>query len=347
MNPSTPNNHEDSDLENAASQWAARIDRDLTPEEQDEYMSWLAADPSHREAIRLYQWCWDEFDRIAGMRNTNHALADIDGIARDKTIEEGKKGVRTTLVAFTAASLAIAASVFLAVLLWSEFGKGNTIVSDPQDSLNWARVERLELGDGSLIEINRGALVESRYSTTERRVRLIRGEANFTVAKEFQRPFVVEAAGASIRAVGTEFNVRITEDMLDVTVREGKVSFQSMPHSETRTTSEELVSIGQQARMLLDSKTGRIEVSNLAPQQLETKLIWQPKEMDLDAMPLSEIIEELNRRNPIKISLGDPSLGSQRLSGFIWSDDVRGFIDMMRELDMDAQFLSPVEVVLN
>jgi len=345
MNSSTPDNHENSEIEEAACKWISLLDRGLTPEEQDEYMSWLAADSKHREAMRFYQWSWDEFDRLAGLQNTNHALEHIEGIAHQQSRAESNRG--RNKLAWLASSLAIAASVVMAFLLWPDLNEREAIVSNQQETISWSRIERLALDDGSLVEVNRGALVESSFSASERRVRLIRGEANFTVAKDFLRPFIVEAAGASIRAVGTEFNVRLTEDLVDVTVSEGKVSFQSSAGGKVEATSEEFLSIGQQARMLLDSETLNIEVSSLAPQELEEKLNWQPTEIDLDAMPLSEIIEELNQRNPIKISLGNPSLGSMKLSGFLWSDDVLGFVDMMRSLEMEAKFLSPSEVILN
>ena len=58
--------------------------------------------------------------------------------------------------------------------------------------------------------MNRGADVSVLYTPTERRVRLDRGEANFKVAKANERPFFVLVGGFRVRAVGTEFNVRLT-----------------------------------------------------------------------------------------------------------------------------------------
>src|SRR5205085_148439 len=44
-------------------------------------------------------------------------------------------------------------------------------------------LRRVDLPDGSVIQLNTDSAVEVRYEAAERRVRLTRGEAHFTVAK--------------------------------------------------------------------------------------------------------------------------------------------------------------------
>src|SRR5581483_9214616 len=83
--------------------------------------------------------------------------------------------------------------------------------------------ERQTLADGSVVELNGNTQVQVAYSPAERRVRLVQGEAHFTVAKNKRRPFWVEAQGVSVRAVGTAFNVRLDPQRVDVLVTEGRV----------------------------------------------------------------------------------------------------------------------------
>ena len=66
--------------------------------------------------------------------------------------------------------------------------------------------ERVMLADGSVLELNGDTEAEVRFTAAERRVRLARGEAHFTVAKNSARPFWVEANDVAVRAVGTAFN---------------------------------------------------------------------------------------------------------------------------------------------
>src|SRR5690606_20213445 len=90
-----------------------------------------------------------------------------------------------------------------------------------------ARVEPdlVHLPDGSRVEIHPGGEIAERFTPGERRVSLLRGEAYFTVAKNPDRPFVVEANGVAVHAVGTAFNVRLPTDeaAVEVLVTEGIV----------------------------------------------------------------------------------------------------------------------------
>ena len=63
--------------------------------------------------------------------------------------------------------------------------------------------ESRALDDGTVVELNGGAEIEVQFTAAERRLRLVRGEAHFQVAKNPLRPFVVEAGGVAVRAVGT------------------------------------------------------------------------------------------------------------------------------------------------
>ena len=89
--------------------------------------------------------------------------------------------------------------------------------------------ERLTLEDGSVVELNHGGKLEIDFSSETRRVRLVRGEANFTVAKNPERPFVVNAGGVDVRAVGTVFNVRLAREAVEVVVSEGRVKLERPP----------------------------------------------------------------------------------------------------------------------
>ncbi len=83
--------------------------------------------------------------------------------------------------------------------------------------------ERHVLEDGSVVELNALTKLDVQYTPTERRVRLVRGEAYFIVAKNPQRPFRVSANQVTVQAVGTAFSVGLDPKELSVLVTEGKV----------------------------------------------------------------------------------------------------------------------------
>jgi len=90
-------------------------------------------------------------------------------------------------------------------------------------------VEKIILNDGSLVWL-RGEESELLYDESrgeETRFSTFQGEALFEVAKDAERPFVVQCGDARVRVVGTSFSLRATNDVVEVTVLTGKVNLSS------------------------------------------------------------------------------------------------------------------------
>jgi transmembrane sensor len=85
----------------------------------------------------------------------------------------------------------------------------------------------IELADGSTVDLNARSQIRVEFSGAERRVELLDGQALFEVAKEKNRPFIVRSGDATVRAVGTQFDVYRKEKGTTVTVLEGRVAVYS------------------------------------------------------------------------------------------------------------------------
>lgn len=85
---------------------------------------------------------------------------------------------------------------------------------------------KLYLPDGSVVYLNSASSIKylQGFSGKERRV-VLRGEAYFEVARNTDKPFVVESFGVETIALGTSFNIKAysTEEELRVSLVEGKV----------------------------------------------------------------------------------------------------------------------------
>ena len=82
------------------------------------------------------------------------------------------------------------------------------------------------LSDGSTVWLHGGSALayDTRFAAGERRVKL-RGEGFFEVARDAERPFIVEVEGRKISVHGTKFNVRTAADRsVSVSLVEGSVS---------------------------------------------------------------------------------------------------------------------------
>ncbi|MCF8309800.1 MAG: FecR domain-containing protein [Saprospiraceae bacterium] len=86
--------------------------------------------------------------------------------------------------------------------------------------------KELSLSDGTVVTLNQSSQLsyKSEFGKEERRAKL-NGEAFFKVARDGNRPFVIETETASVRVLGTAFNVRSypADDLFEVYVETGKV----------------------------------------------------------------------------------------------------------------------------
>lgn len=336
---------ENSPIEVAASAWLSRIDRGLTPEEQDTYTEWLGKDGTHREAMARYQNGWDDFDRLAGIHLKHHARIDPDLLQPVTQQENGAKKLIRRIA--WGATFPFAALIAVAVYLAQPEEPSGLKLHPAVELL--ARIEQRTLADGSIMEINRGAEISVAYGASERRVFLKRGEANFDVAKDPARPFIVNVAGIDVRAVGTVFSVKLSADEVDVIVTEGVVNVKpvDLPISSDRLVADSFLEVGQRAKVNLRDAILAVKITSINRLEINEMHRWQPRLLEYDSVELGEIVEEFNLCNPIQIKIEDPSLRTINLSSSFWSDNVEGFVRLMESsFGMEAEWRGSREIVL-
>ena len=120
---------------------------------------------------------------------------------------------------FAAAAVAFAAVVGTAV--WWQAHRY------PLFSTDIGERRSITLADGSTVDLNARSQLRIEFSKGERRVELLDGQALFQVAKDKQRPFIVRSGDATVRAVGTQFDVYRKDSGTTITVLEGRVAVYS------------------------------------------------------------------------------------------------------------------------
>ncbi len=309
----------------AAAEWVIRRDAGLSAAEQDEYFQWLAADPRHGEAMARQQQTWQEFSLLAQWKPEHSAEPNPDLLARHRS-----RLVRPVWWM----ALAAAAGLAVGLALWTP-ERAAAPSSEPVAAApaNPDGYQRRVLSDGSIVELNRGARVEVAFTATERRVRLIQGEASFTVAKDPARPFFVRAAGVDVRAVGTVFNVRLGEKQVEVLVTEGKVQVSDAARGVSLLAHDAsgavpVLAAGQKVVVAATPVTTVTPVA-VSPDETARLLEWQPQMLDFNSTTLSEVIRAFNRHNSVQLVLADPELGSQPIVASFRSDNVEGFVRLL------------------
>ncbi len=315
-------------IEQAASDWVTKVDRGLSREEQEEFDRWLAKSKAHEKAYSEQKWNWEELDRLAGLQTAYGSSEDPDLL-----LENRSGSARRSWFGSRFAMVACAALVLGAVFTWTglQVFNGNA-EQNRNENVIVERIQTRNLEDGSSLQLNRGAEIEVAYSDMRRTVRLLKGEVNFMVEKDPDRPFFVEVAGVHLRAVGTEFNVRFQPHEVEVIVTEGTVAVQSSSIENLGSqspASEAFIEVNQRVKVDLNSDELVPLIESISEETVARELIWQPVLIDFENVPLSEIVDEFNRRNPVQMVIVDASVNEARLSSMFWSDNVNGLIRLL------------------
>ena len=314
-------------MEREAAAWVLRRDRGLTAAEQDEFLQWLAADPRHGACFSHHRRSWDRLDRLSQWRPEHSLRPNPDLLAPPP---------RRVSWMFP---LALAAAAAVAVALYVRWPRATDTREDTPLAVSVAPIEERLLADGSRITLNQSAAVAVDFTPGERLVRLVSGEAHFEVAKNPSRPFIVDAGGVRVRAVGTAFDVRLNSAAVAVLVTEGRVQVNGPAHvppaaGRGQGASENVAAVpileaGQRAVVSLSPAGPPPQVAALSPVEMNRLLAWQPRLLDFTATPLSEIVAEFNRHNRVQIRIAGPDLAALRISASFRSDNIAGFVRLL------------------
>jgi transmembrane sensor len=315
MNPSDAESGSATGADAEAAAWVVRHERGLSASEQDAFSAWLAADPRHRAAFAEQRWSWEALDRLNGLKTSVHAVPDETRLVP----ADGRPPARWR---FAAPLVAAGIAVAVAIGYLQRPPAAAPVLATPL-----ALCEEEKLADGSRVDLNRGAAISVRFTATERRVRLERGEAHFTVAKDPARPFVVEVEGVAVRAVGTAFSVKRGVDSVAVLVTEGTVAVNSP--SAANAERAPLITAGHKAVLSLSPRADATVIEAVTAAEMEERLAWKPRLLEFDEAPLAEIAAEFNRGNPVRIEIAGSGLRARRLSAMLRSDNVEGFVRLL------------------
>jgi transmembrane sensor len=322
-------------IQRRAAEWLAlRGSRGFTTAEHASFAEWCAADPRHAEIFAEVESAWSTFDRLSHYPHAPDREANPDLLAPPRKPVTWPAGVL--------AGLAAAAAIAVAGLVWTRrpAPPAPPPAAAAPASVAAAEPRLLRLSDGSVAELNTGTELSEHFTDAERRVRLLRGEAHFTVVHNPERPFIVEAGLAAIRAVGTAFNVRFRAATVEVLVTEGHVEVQAppwrgAPAAGARPPAQ--LHAGQRTFVPAadGADAGAAVVETLDPAAIDRELAWQASRLSFDDQPLSEIAARFNRasaEDPARprLVIGDAEVGSLRVSGRLRADDLGRFVEVLQ-----------------
>jgi transmembrane sensor len=292
------------DLESTFSQaerWMARLNaHDCSAADRRAFEAWRTGAPAHASAYAETERLWSDLALLA---------SDDDVVQWRRQAVIAARGRGTSRPATRHCfGWVVAASLCLCALLGAcllRFASTNAIVAAVPVTLHFStkpgEIRRVALPDGSSLTLNADTALDARIGPHARIVRLSRGEAVFNVMHEPQRPFVVYAAGSTIRDIGTRFDVNLANAQADITVIEGVVDVEHHDRSATLTQGDQLLSgDGVWRRRSIDPAvvTG-----------------WTQGKWVFRGTPLDEVVAQVNRYDPGRLAIADPALMKLPISG--------------------------------
>lgn len=345
---------DDETIEAIAAAWLAQRDDVMTPDNEREFAGWRAADARHEAAVARLERTWAMLQPLRDFRPEAARHPDRNLLARPARGRVRPFPIR--LLAVAAAAAFVLATSWWALRSFGDHAAASTYATTV------GGYERVMLADGSVLELNGGSSAQVRFTATERRVQLVRGEAHFTVAKNAARPFWVEAGGVAVRAVGTAFNVRLGIRDVEVLVTEGKVALNQFADPAVGGRSPAVLSVGG-ATLLSANERTRIAmlhrgaaanterapvVERVAPEVIRDALAWQGSSLSFVDTPLSQVAAQFNRHNVVQLVIADPELESLPVAGRFRAENIEAFVRLLESGgDVTVDRNDPTRLVLH
>ncbi|PGH57303.1 FecR-like transmembrane sensor [Azospirillum palustre] len=319
-----------------ANAWFFRLQSDdHTAAERAAFAEWLARSPAHADAWTDVQSLLHDLKEPARAAHRDAHRAAYAGFRSAPSRRPAAAGVRR----FAAAMAVLLVVGGLGV--W----RGPTLYQDAvADQVTPAGQRRtLTLPDGSTAEMNGGTALALDFRDGERRVRILRGEAWFHVARDPDRPFVVDGGAGAARVLGTQFSVRREDGRTTVTVGDGLVEVSAHPGTDSRAPWPDSVRLhaGQSA------EAGPLGLSGPRAADPAVAFAWRQGQIVFRQQSLASVIAALNGQWPGRVVLLNDEAAERVVSGVFALDRPDAVFDALeRGLGVHATRITPYLTLL-
>ncbi|UII27684.1 FecR domain-containing protein [Fulvivirga maritima] len=194
--------------------------KQCTEEETEVVMKWLT-DPKNADQVdELMETKWERGSYDPGAEKAGEVHERINKIITAKNNDSSRKYWVYSAAAIVL--IAVFGLLFLEGSPWANADDGFiTKMTASGDKLT------TQLPDGSIVTLNSESEIRysASYGVTDRQI-FLKGEALFEVAKDTERPFIVNCGEVDVTALGTVFNINAfdPEDKTEVSLLRGKVN---------------------------------------------------------------------------------------------------------------------------
>lgn len=316
------------ELYDEASLWIVKMDKGLSADEQTALQEWMQADQAHYDILMEMTQLWDKMDAMS-------RLSDL-------FVKPKPAAPQWPLVSALAASVLFAVSV----AIWAIIGGNSPEFGDNIYRTAIGEQSTVILSDGSQITLNTNTKVQVKYTARARLLQLSNGELHVRVAKDPARPLSVMVGDQVVQAVGTEFNIEITDQQkIELVVTEGKVKVnvrrdpqktlaQADDQQPDLTLPENAVTVAAGEQVVLSDKGVEVtpdEITEVSADDIKVKLSWRQGNLIFRGESLEEAVKEIGRYTSVEFVFMNEDLKKMRVAGLFKAGDVEGLLATLRE----------------
>ncbi|HCQ47934.1 MAG TPA: iron dicitrate transport regulator FecR [Achromobacter sp.] len=287
-----------------------------TAQDYNDFLAWRAADPVHENAWQQLtgSLAGSTFGRLG---DAYPAAGYAAGAApTSQPLIPPSPAIVPPRRRFLAGSLALASTAAGAAYVGNAFYPLSNVAADAATATGERR--RYLLSDGSQLLLDARSRVNLDFTPAYRQVRLLDGAVTVSVAPDARRPFLVQTAEGTVRALGTRYMVRQQAQRTVVVVHEHEVEV------ETMAGAHGTVRAGTGARF----DVSRMDIPRA---ELMAEAAWESGWVDARGRPLAEVIAALRpyRTGTLRVSM---AAGGLPVSGHFPLDDTNAALDTLQEM---------------
>lgn len=300
---------------------------ECSEDEVNRVLDWISQEPDASERMARLQQIWESTRATSSQWNADEAWEKLhQRVQAEDSVPESKSDsspqdrpakcprrrrtsqssrrhlLRTAAVAFMIVALALIATLVTDSAFFSPADAEAKVFTADKGQQSTVR-----LTDGTQVRLN----VDSRLTIpegfeTDRREVNLEGEAFFDVAEDASRPFIVHAKNASVRVVGTAFNVRsyANTEKTRVAVSEGKVELKANVSTPLNSEDRDTTAVLLPHSLALASEQGMDFVREDV--DLSRELAWTEGELVFEDASFEEVVRKLERWYDIQAKVEIP-----------------------------------------
>jgi transmembrane sensor len=274
--------------------------KEVSEEQALQVEEWRARDTANERRFEQFKLIWDSSKNFT-------ADPDIDAVAslqklKQRAAEQKPQAKVVSMQRYFWLKIA-AAILFIAGGSWLFM----TRFMNPQVHFETQDIVKTDtLSDGSMITLNKYALLNypKRFRGEQRHVALVKGEAFFSVAPNKAKPFIISTGTATIKVVGTSFNVKNRNGVVEVIVETGIVQV-------TDNFNHAMIVLKPGEMALVNPQTGKINKIK-TPDSLYN--YYRSHELVAKGVPLYRLVQVLNEAYNCHIVIGKKELKNQPMT---------------------------------